>query len=1319
MSRGAARTIGLVVAALAVAGGLRSLSGVRADVPAAPRNDIVYSTEVVTPHVPWAARLPGGPIRGFFIPSISHGRDMVELMQRLALDPTTVSIDRQWDVNCWGIGDFYGHEARGDRDDFRIVYGYVEQELTSGKPFDVLVIPGLNGWSRLTRPTRDAILRRVRDGAGLVLLHPFVGDVAGHPFAGDEKSGDERIWDVSPLVGVPDDRVSERGYPVLEEGAIAQGRWEIAADHFITRGLDPALWPTGGTGGRFYRYERAGDVLVQAAGHPVVAVKAYGKGRVVAFAQVGEGFIPEPVDPVATRTYWDYWEYQYSLLARAVLWAAGRETEVGLSSVQASEKGGVRLTTTASRARGVDVEVSAKSAFGFPLGVHHFHREVAAGASPIAIEAAELRPEKGWPGGRSIVDVIVRDPASGATLDWGSASFEVAKPATVGSLKPSADVYRRGDLMSVVVRTAGRLEDLRLRLTVSDDLGRVLHVEEKRTPGETYFFPWLEGFLGKRVALAAELVDESGRIVDHLRHEPLPVVQRERRQKEYRGLLSFEAPPHYLAALRQRLLRAQAMDSGFTWGGDVTDSLEIPRGYFGVYWYDRGPTTPEGLERAVQEFERTGDLSALQYLTKKELYRRTHDPRFLVRTPSLDDPAVLDVLREVSFTSARNKAVYDMDYYFVGDEGSLTSYTDPVDFDWGPHALSSFREWLRTQYGSLEALNAKWRKSFARWEDVVPSTTEEARTSGDFPPWADHRTYMEVSFANAYRVVREAVVAGDPEGRIALSGTQVTTPWDGADWYRLDKVVDDFLSYSGGNQWDFHRSFAKPGARIGFWTGYGRSGLAVQHEIWTAALGGVLYPNLFWSYSVVNPDLTFSRSGRDMGTVFQSLRFEGVGRLLMEAERLGDGIAIHYSMPSVHAAGILGLHPSKDVDEDAGPGFPANRDGWAKSLTDLGLSYDFVSSDQVEQGGLDPSRLKAFVMPLSLALSAEEARRIDAFARAGGVVIADGAAGLLDEHCAWPSAAGPLDGFFGIAAGPASKRTLNGRAAGTVSVTPAAAAWGLEAAPLDGLEALEPGLQPAGADVLVRVGSAPAVFVRRVGRGWAVYLNVSFDRYAAARSKGDGGGAQRALLSAVLAHAGVRPAVEVLGADGRPLGRTRIARYRFGGREVVALLEENLDVATLYGRDGVTVYEDKQLGRVARQEVEVRLARPAAVTNVRTGASVGRGDRVKVVLTPGDALVLSLGETAAPLSVSGPAQARRGEVMTFALKGEGAGPRLVRCHVFAPDGRFLPQYAQNVVFEGAGAFVLPVALSDEPGRYRVRATDVLTGTAAEAVTSVE
>ena len=217
----------------------------------------------------------------------------------------------------------------------------------------------------------------MREGAGLVLLHPFVGDVKGHPFKGDEAEGDARIWDISPLVGVPDDRVSDRGYPEPNTEAITQARWEAVGRHPITDGADLALIPSGARGGRFYVYQARGDVLVSAGGHPVVATRSYGKGRVVAFAYAGEGFIPEPVDPVATRTYWDYWEYEYALLARSILWAARRETDVRVASLSASADEGLHLALSvgladAAVARGpagdatrpVEIEVGVKSAFG-------------------------------------------------------------------------------------------------------------------------------------------------------------------------------------------------------------------------------------------------------------------------------------------------------------------------------------------------------------------------------------------------------------------------------------------------------------------------------------------------------------------------------------------------------------------------------------------------------------------------------------------------------------------------------------------------------------------------------------------------------------------------------------------------------------------------------------------------------------------------------------------------------------------------------------------------------------------------------------------
>ena len=655
----------------------------------------------------------------------------------------------------------------------------------------------------------------------------------------------------------------------------------------------------------------------------MVATRTYGKGRVVAFAAVGDGFIPEAIDPVKTRTYGDYWEYQYSLLARAVLWAARGKGELSIRQLEATAESGLTLVLAASGSRTVEVEARARDPKGTVLASVSRPLVLAGGEGRLEIAASDLAPA-GWPGGRSVVDVIVRDPATGATVQWGWAGLEAPKPASLSGLRPNATVYREGDTLSLVVRAAGDLAGLTERVRFGDDLGRLRAVEDAPARGERTFFHRLDHVLGKRVSVSAELVDAKGRVVDTIRHEDVVVAARERRQNEYRGLLSFETPVHYFAERRLRLLREQAMDTGFTWGGEVNDELHMPRGWFGVYWYDRGPTTPVGMEGAIAEFQRTGDVDSLAYLVKKELYRRTGETRFLVRNPSFDDPLVQQRLFDLARTAARSKAVYNMDYYFVGDEGSLGSYADAVDFCWGKHTLAGFRAWLREQYGSLEALNRSWGSAFRDWDAVLPLTTEAARREGRFAPWADHRTYMEVSFARAYRTVREGVREGDPEGHIALSGTQVTNPWNGCDWHRLDAVIDDFLSYSGGNQWDIHRSFAKPGARIGFWTGYGRSGAAVKHEVWTAALQGVLHPQLFWSPSIFNPDMTFSRSGRDLGEAFRALRFEGIGRLLMEAERLDDGVAVHYSMPSVHAAGILGQHDREEAKKggDQLPGEP-------------------------------------------------------------------------------------------------------------------------------------------------------------------------------------------------------------------------------------------------------------------------------------------------------------------------------------------------------------------------------------------------------------
>jgi hypothetical protein len=890
--------------------------------------------------------------------------------------------------------------------------------------------------------------------------------------------------------------------------------------------------------------------------------------------------------------------------------------------------------------------------------------------------------------------------------------------------KPAVDVYKRGETLSAVVRATGNLEGLRIRVKVSDDLGRLLAVLEAPARGERTFTHTLQNFVGKQAFITAELADEGGAVVDQLRAKPVLVVQAKRREREYTALVAFGGTKHYLQDAQMRQVRAVAADTGFTWsGGDVDNGLNVPRGTFGVYWYDRGPTTPEGIERAIEDYKRTGDFDALGYLTKKELYKRTGDTKFLRRTPSFNDRAFMDALAGITRATARNKARYQMDYYFVGDEGSLTSYGDPVDFDWSPQALADFREWLKGEYETLDALNRVWKSQFKSWDAVIPSTTEQAKKSGNFAPWADHRTFMEVTFARAYARVRDSVVEGDPEARIALSGTQETNAYNGADWYRLDRIIDDFLSYEGGNQWDMHRSFAKPDSMIGFWTGYGSSGIGVQNAIWNAAVNDVLHPNVFWMYSFLDPDMTHSNSARDMGQAFKSLRFEGVGKLLMESERLGDRIAVHYSMPSVHGASILGYHRNFDGGADIAPekavaNFPANRDGWVRAVKDLGLQFDFVASEQIEGGALSPDRYRVIILPLSVALSAEEAKAVEAFARGGGVVIADAAAGMMDEHCAWQPG-GVLNGLFGVSAPESSRRAL-GRVAGAAEVTAEGARWGLKADELAGLTAAESDVRAAGGQALARVGGADAVVARRVGQGWAFYLNALFDRYPKLRGEKSGGAGHRALLGRLLERAGVSPAIEVLTADGRRLEQAQVVRYRFGEAEILAVVKDNVGVAGVVGQDGVTVYNDAGLGQVARQEITVKLPRASYVTDVRTGKRLGRTDAVRTSLVVGDALVLALNPAENALTLRGPSAARLGDHPEFAVASAGAGRRLFRCQVFAPDGSMLPAYAKNVLAEGGRAtFTLPSALNDAPGAYTLRVTDVATGASAAAKVTLE
>src|SRR6202034_3485381 len=88
-------------------------------------------------------------------------------------------------------------------------------------------------------------------------------------------------------------------------------------------------------------------------------------------------------------------------------------------------------------------------------------------------------------------------------------------------------------------------------------------------------------------------------------------------------------------------------------------------------------------------------------------------------------------------------------YYCLGDETGIADLAAMWGFDLAPSSLAGMRDWLKTRYRSLDALNLAWGTSFARWDAVMPMLTDDAlqRDDGNFAAWADFKEWMDVAFA--------------------------------------------------------------------------------------------------------------------------------------------------------------------------------------------------------------------------------------------------------------------------------------------------------------------------------------------------------------------------------------------------------------------------------------------------------------------------------------------------------------------------------------------------------------------------------------------
>jgi len=945
---------------------------------APPKYDVTYSRELVTPHVKWADPFANGPIRAFIVSSVQEGRAVVELMQRLTLEPRVLSIDPRWDVNKWCMDRYPDFDPLAPGD-YGKSYSVLEPELAAKTKYDVLVMHSILGWNHMPVTVRELIYQRVRRGEGLVLVHPHLG----------EDESDKSLWDLSPIVAVPPTRLTaegagmEKGYPEAPKQALSSKPWRKAADHYIVNGVPFEALPYGPLKHYLYELGPAADALATGGGGaPVVAVKQYGKGRVVGLAYHNYALFPE-LDIRRGQLKESFWEYFFSLLMRSIIWAAGKEPNLQMTGLSVSKR---RFDHLAVGKPVLNVWVGNQ---GRPqIGVvdvvfrneegrveEHVRRSVEFDRGD---NETEFALPKGAPdSGRHFADVIIS--ADGKKCDWGSATYEVTHEARVTQVRLGSDAVAAGGRIRGAARVSGKAQGLALASELWDLSGRLLSRQEKKLAraGKVSFRLTCPDTLTNRGWVRCKLMD-GGRLIHEARAE-ITLTAPRRRWEDYEVIMPWL---HDGVWPWTDLIEEQYRNAGITstsdtqWQFPLTVSMHPPG--FGVYWYRRFP-----------------------YLERKDNYRKTGDRKWLARVPCIHT----DEFRRPVAKALRKGIPPILKYsplaYYIADESAITCYEDAFDLCWGEATLAEFRKWLRQRYRTLDELNAEWDTGFGSWEAVMPVTWEEAQKRGNPAPWVDHRLFMNKTLADAFRYARSVAREVDPEGLVTISGTQLPGSHNGCDWSQIDKIVEYLQPYSGGGQDEMHRSFNPNMILTGF-TGYAMSGIPLEYEIWHRFLHGHRGASIFWGYSMVDPDLTLNAQGRSLQRCFGELRGEGLSRAMGGLRREHDKIAIHFSMASGHTWWIQDgelKHKGMEYGRSTSPSFSRfiqSRVAWGQVLEDLGYQYNYLAYDDVEKGALAGYRV--LVLPGSIALSQKEVQAIKEFVRRGGLLLADNMPGQTDVH---------------------------------------------------------------------------------------------------------------------------------------------------------------------------------------------------------------------------------------------------------------------------------------------------------------------------------
>ena len=581
----------------------------------------------------------------------------------------------------------------------------------------------------------------------------------------------------------------------------------------------------------------------------------------------------------------------------------------------------------------------------------------------------------------------------------------------------------------------------------------------------------------------------------------------------------------------------------------------------------------------------------------------------LIRKQSFSDPEYwADSKKRLTELINKKKNLNPLAWCW-GDECSVTSYTKAFDYDFGPVTLTAMRDWLKGQYGTIDNLNKEWETNFGSFEAVKPFTTDEAKeryakSQYSFAPWADHRTFMELSMADFLDKCRKYAEALDPKTPAGIAGCQMPCAFGGYDWWQLSKVLTFVEAYDIGQNIEMIRSFTDKKKVFTCSTTF-QPVPETKRKIWERLFQGER-GTIIYDESVNKGE---NKTVEFLKDTFLELN-SGIAKKIINAERVSDPVAIHYSQASIHAAWMLESGTGKrdwvTFNERQSSRFARNREGWCKLIEDLGVQYKFVSYEQIENGELIKGGYKVFIMPESIAVSPKEVKAIEEFVNAGGVLIGDNQTAIMDEHCKRQKE-GQLDKVFGIK-----------RSGFNAEETPGFIM--LKGKKLDIKAAEGISIADTSAKGQGTAAGTPVIITRDAGKGKAVYLNCYLESYPKLRLAAPKDKPVRDIVGDILAAAGIKCRVTLTSASGSELSGYEVVWFKGPGPK-----EEYLTVL----RNAAVIQDElggaKEIGKAAgKMNVKIGLQGKGKITDLRTSKDLGVADSISASIDPYEPVIYSI-----------------------------------------------------------------------------------------------